>query len=751
MYRRVPPALKAGQSCSTRPPPRYYDYTEDFEDKDPPFTPLTQTLAPLRPQILRYPRPTMLREEDDHLAAGHLAAVFGEGDSAFFDCESQVVDGQDALPGLTTILSRSQSRAETPDGSTSCRRPDSAPSQNSTIEFEASELGGRNTRSSDIDLLPSQIGRESIDTFNPSLDLESRDIPPSYKCVTYHANTAPKTQTKSPERRVQVLGGRAPTIRSEQGVILRDDTHYETADGETPDSCQPPGETGADELYSPNQPNELLVNSDLVGQEFHGARAASVRDKPERTSLSPKRVEKLAREAGLDSQRSGGLVSSLKAEAAAEPEEATEKETEKKSENDELETSHPEQFRCHRRNHAALRISTTNLPREDNEGHPHIAPTCSTVPLVSPKPISPARQLKVKNSIPQLMKALPPLPGALGYDLPSTTTDVVEEDEFAEILVPFNFHRSDEPLQLRQPQALNPMYMMSNIGVTNPQRDGPKFKLKINTASCSEASDSLAHKRQSYTDKRTPHSERLSDTETSEELGNKYTRNRNRNKLKVRSPRRSGLSSSHCSTVRRNPRVETPRIVTDIMRQKPQDLFDGPLQSETILLRKRRKPLSHLVYPQAVTIFNASDSTSLDRRVDSAGYRMLSTISTDNNEMPAIDRDTLINSIPSHGLIKRLSNIHALLSSSTTPATRAQGRGSLRIPKVTVNALANPDCGIKKSVMTAGFPATETNELRFGQRIRARLSRWVRGARTAMRRCTKTKHNRHKQERAEQT
>lgn len=34
----------------------------------------------------------------------------------------------------------------------------------------------------------------------------------------------------------------------------------------------------------------------------------------------------------------------------------------------------------------------------------------SESPLLAPKPISPARQLKLKNSIPQLMKALPPLP-----------------------------------------------------------------------------------------------------------------------------------------------------------------------------------------------------------------------------------------------------------------------------------------------------------------------------------------------------
>ncbi|TGJ87789.1 hypothetical protein E0Z10_g966 [Xylaria hypoxylon] len=344
MYRRIPPLLKAGQIGPAQPPPRYYDYTEDFEDKAPRFAPLDQTLPPLHPQIVRYDRPTMLQDEDDHLATGHLAAVFGEGDSAFFDCDSQVVDGQDSLPVLTTIPSRSQSRAETSGTSTSCRRPDSAQSQNSTIEFEASELGSRNTRSSDVDLLPSQIGRDSIDTFNPSIDLESRDISPPYKYVTYHANTAPKTKTKSPERLVQVLRGLAPTIRSEQGVILRDDTHYETTDRKTPESCRSSAETGADKLYPPNQLDEPLVNNDLASREFQGSYAATVRENPQYNALLPSRVERLPPAAVLHSQLSGGRASPLMVAGEAEPEEVAEEETEQKSENSTPETSHPRRF-----------------------------------------------------------------------------------------------------------------------------------------------------------------------------------------------------------------------------------------------------------------------------------------------------------------------------------------------------------------------------------------------------------------------
>ena len=54
----------------------------------------------------------------------------------------------------------------------------------------------------------------------------------------------------------------------------------------------------------------------------------------------------------------------------------------------------------------------------------------SESPMLAPKPISPARQLKLKNSVPQLMKALPPLPpepsSRPGSPTPQTETEEVE-------------------------------------------------------------------------------------------------------------------------------------------------------------------------------------------------------------------------------------------------------------------------------------------------------------------------------------
>lgn len=62
----------------------------------------------------------------------------------------------------------------------------------------------------------------------------------------------------------------------------------------------------------------------------------------------------------------------------------------------------------HRRNGAASRISITGIvPDSYIKRTPERR---NSLQILSPAPISPARQLRVKESIPQLMKALPPLP-----------------------------------------------------------------------------------------------------------------------------------------------------------------------------------------------------------------------------------------------------------------------------------------------------------------------------------------------------
>ncbi|KAK4165665.1 hypothetical protein QBC43DRAFT_368805 [Cladorrhinum sp. PSN259] len=67
-------------------------------------------------------------------------------------------------------------------------------------------------------------------------------------------------------------------------------------------------------------------------------------------------------------------------------------------------------FRGHKRNFAVPRIHTGNLLTTPERELGSVVDRSKT-PMLAPQPISPARQLRLQNSVPQLMKALPPLPG----------------------------------------------------------------------------------------------------------------------------------------------------------------------------------------------------------------------------------------------------------------------------------------------------------------------------------------------------
>ncbi|KAH6606524.1 hypothetical protein Trco_005677, partial [Trichoderma cornu-damae] len=75
---------------------------------------------------------------------------------------------------------------------------------------------------------------------------------------------------------------------------------------------------------------------------------------------------------------------------------------------DKIGTEEGEYKKGHRRNVAAMRISTAGVVPDDFvRSSPERQ---DDLPILSPEPISPAHELRVKESIPQLMKALPPLP-----------------------------------------------------------------------------------------------------------------------------------------------------------------------------------------------------------------------------------------------------------------------------------------------------------------------------------------------------
>ena len=142
--------------------------------------------------------------------------------------------------------------------------------------------------------------------------------------------------------------------------------------------------------------------------------------------------------------------------------------------------------RQHRRNAAGMRINTADLG--DLVGDELEPPPLREGPtILSPKPISPARQLKLKNSVPRLMKALPPLPGEIaekGGDEPPASGDPPSTRILSSTGFPDRaFCAEDGPSEGKG--ALPPM--TRHCGVDASPR---KFKVRVRTSSSpSRASD----------------------------------------------------------------------------------------------------------------------------------------------------------------------------------------------------------------------------------------------------------------------
>ncbi|KAI1323241.1 hypothetical protein F5Y16DRAFT_351292 [Xylariaceae sp. FL0255] len=725
-YHRGPQSLDGCRMGPPEPLPRYYDYTEHFETRP------SQPIPPVDPfhsspeRVGKFPTPSTTFDVADHLTAETLAAVFGEGDSAFFDSESQEAKEPAIAPASKPSTRQEESRSNASDGQGSPQRSQTSCSREKAAEAETSGIKRKTTYSSDIDLLPSQIARDSIDTFNQSLDLEKRDAPPSYSFVSYHANTTPRTKEKTLQRHVQVLGVNTPTIRSEQGIILRDDLPDEASGRDSVDSCHSIGPLSDDVVASTP---ELKCKEKCLPALT--ASVACTQPGALGNSHFPPRVDSLIPVTVPDSHQFRKAVSLLNVSMGWESENAHSEQTDKLR--DGMQHTIPNHlFRRHRRNHATLRISTTNLPRDDNEGYPHIRPSCSTAPIISPKPISPARQLKVKNSIPQLMKALPPLPGDPGYKLPSTPLDVSEEDEFAEILAPFSLCPEGNKTLTLVPTKSNASERKGKDH--SPLVDGPKFRLKIKTTDFSETSSLSSPKTRGLgTDP--PASETLSDVDTGFAL----------NKLKIRSPRRSKPGSPQSSTVRRRPDAGRSQVVQDLSRRAHKDLFTLSPKSESPGLRKLSESLPTPPDSQALTISSGSNEGA------PSVSRLPPTPPESKTKLGEGDEETVSTLRQTHGLKKHLSNLRALLSPSfvaPSPTTQSPSQrdeaeqapsdsksGHLKSSQSEILVIAeqnNPNS--EKDVDVARPP-------RLRNRIRAKLAKWVKGARTAVKKCAGKKHN----------
>ena len=673
-------------------------------------------------------------ELNDRLAANRRQM----GPAYFYDDSRQTRDEDLSLAGAgvdyesqieTSVDNMGQDPQQVQSYASSARSQETV---EDPVPLDTARAGLASKRHSDVDLLPSQTGRESMDTFNPNLDIESRDGL-AYDYTNYLASSTPRTTKETPGKHVWVQDKETPSIRSEQGVILQGDT-FESFPIDVRTEVQEPRftpvetepeqlETGT-EHRSFSEPVRATQRQDdhrRRGRRFNTTHA--IHPEAQSQSFSPRPSngaqqggnDKNHRPPGMEMESSVLLATRLSVERARAHGPESGQETSEAKAN--------QGFRQHRRNNAALRISTTNLQRNSEEILPHMVPRCSTTDILSPKPISPVRQLRLKNSIPQLMKALPPLPGDPGYTAPPSSPVGGDEDQFADILSPFNFTRSFTRGLNKKPGAVRSVTNLRGNDTQSPQKDIPKLRLRMRLSETASPISSESPPRDSGSNSRGKGG-------VLNEMSNRFPK-----KLRLRIRNNNGGGAPE--TVRRDPTAQRSDIVEEISSQQPQNLFNLKASVNSAIRQVSRK-LSY-----------ASQTNRSNRRQSISSHRSLSihthvrSFLRDQQSDSQISNQTVSSERRRPRRIrKRMPNLrHCLALSSETSTT--SNMGSMPIicsglekhtdqAHLEANMVSHDKAGKETTEPVEDLPHASLRS-HLSQRMQTKLRNWVEGAKLAVR------------------
>ncbi|ORY65957.1 uncharacterized protein BCR38DRAFT_511578 [Pseudomassariella vexata] len=773
MYHRMPSALKNTQLAPPAPPPRYYDYTEEFESKQPRSSTPVQPVAPVPTRAPSAQRPMVLREGSEE----QLAAALGvDAESESLQENENRSDSGDTehIQARKDVGGHGDGDSDQPTtGQGLTQRTPASPPQGIVAVPNSAGRKRTQTRGSDIDLLPSQIGRGSMDTFNPSLDIESREA--TYSYLSYRATASSKTMSALPGRQVQVQGSGTPTIRSEQGVILKDDVEDESSLERASHASVDRTEV-ATPIISVQSPSKGGSNSNPAD-----GHSKTLDEKAQGTFVRPLRRGTSTEPLGsmvVDSKPNSNLAAGpslmgedlrLKLDAIVENAESRKSSIssnpgentvhrcsdERGDVNSSPDTTNSlrmkgsennfNQYRCHRRNQAALNIATKDLPRESSGDFPRLTPSCSETPLISPKPISPARQLKVKNSIPQLMKALPPLPGEPGYVQPSTPPTTGDEDDVAEVLAPFSFASSDTSNVFRGPNKTQfPTNSMCDGGnrLSSLPKKLPKIRLRPKEAIYSRTNP--RDSRPWNSDSNYPWCSHSPEIEHESEDGNDNSLASAKRKFRLRGSRSVGGGSPSPTTVRRHPAARGSEIVASLARQQAKDLFSLPSGLSSAFREVSRKLTSSTHHDVGSSIEKpgvaSEDPRNAEARQENQGaelepkkQRILTRVRGRRDWSTTRARKSA-GSKRQQRLRKSLSNIGWIIERS--PHVR---RGQAMPTSVTqlvpdkrqagldsVLGTDNIDFDSKQFTVSEGLSPVPPQRARFRRRVRDKVSKWMR-------------------------
>lgn len=396
--------------------PRYYDYTEDFESSRICSMTPAQPIAPVPTRIHNIQRAMVLREGSEEKLASGLG---GKPSSAVDDTGSQCDDHEtEPIPIYSNTGSQVQRTT------LSARHPSFARCKGTYVPPKPSENNTR-ARCNDIDFLPSQASRVSTDEIYSSLDIDSRDTAVGTRQDDNWVASS-KSQNILSGIQVQLQGFSDPAIRIEQVPDIstvsrkgqKSEGVYQTNDASGPQSLVGTGNTPvASSFSSKSTYDSTNAATEIKGRIYktNGTTSPMV-DQP--ATADPDTTEKTPKEdLGSTSENSEPKLSVFGAKmgdavdhlgihmqnVGPKSDQAAKRTTRAASD-----TKYG--YRRHKRHNAAIDISREQAPGDTQEKFTRLVSASSGPPSVAPQPTSPAMQLRIKNSIPKLMKALPALP-----------------------------------------------------------------------------------------------------------------------------------------------------------------------------------------------------------------------------------------------------------------------------------------------------------------------------------------------------
>lgn len=298
-------------------------------------------------------------------------------------------------------------------------------------------------------------------------------------------------------------------------------------------------------------------------------------------------------------------------------------------------------------------------------------------PTLVPQPISPAKLLRLKNSIPQLMKALPPLP----------SYSPASESAYNPTIVPVEFEPFEFSRLTDARSTLIEEYRTQSQDEEAPEVYDPfvfdrairKPKLKLKTPSSHQSS----HVRRTR-----PRQHESGSITPSESCGMRQSSTgeystapvKRRLPIKVSRPTLESLTAEDTGTVKRRPGIDKSSTFSELASLQPVDLFSPATALEmavhhTKFLAGEQSTTSDREYGTLpvvkatsmakiaqVNVVDEGRGASLDTQLDALHSPRTRIATTTDNVIQSFFNETPMK--PQRGLRKRLSNLKSRLTES---------------------------------------------------------------------------------------